>query len=109
MTLKMTFSTPKIFGLLASNSAVKYLQHQTFYFILLLIKLLFLFLFLQAATVTATLEKSNRVKAVVVEIAADQALVATGGYPVLKVHSFILTIGSFAKALVSRGFTVQID
>ncbi|XP_078348913.1 structural maintenance of chromosomes flexible hinge domain-containing protein 1-like [Oculina patagonica] len=41
---------------------------------------------LAAATVTATLEKSNRVKAVVVQIAADQAPVATGGYPLLKVE-----------------------
>lgn len=40
---------------------------------------------LTAATVTATLEKSNRVKAVVVEIPADQVLVATGCYPILKV------------------------
>lgn len=44
---------------------------------------------LQAATVTATLEKSNRVKAVVVEISADQVLLATGCYPILKVHTFI--------------------
>ena len=44
---------------------------------------------LQAATVTATLEKSNRVKAVVVEISADQALLATGCYPTLKVYTFI--------------------
>ena len=35
---------------------------------------------------TATLEKSNRVKAVVVQIDGDQAPVATGGYPVLKVQ-----------------------
>lgn len=40
---------------------------------------------LGVATVTATLEKSNRVKAVVVQVIADQELQATGCYPVLKV------------------------
>ena len=36
---------------------------------------------------TATLEKSNRVKAVIVHVAAGSPLVATGGYPVLKVNT----------------------
>ena len=38
---------------------------------------------------TATLEKSNRVKSVVVEVSADQAVLATACYPTLKVHTFI--------------------
>ena len=41
---------------------------------------------LQAATVTASLEKSNRVKAVVVKVVAEQNLMATGNFPVLKVN-----------------------
>ncbi|XP_073245527.1 structural maintenance of chromosomes flexible hinge domain-containing protein 1-like [Porites lutea] len=41
---------------------------------------------LQAATVTASLEKSNRVKAVVVKVVAEQNLMATGNFPVLKVR-----------------------
>ena len=41
---------------------------------------------LQAAFVTASLEKSNRVKAVVVQLAADPTLAATGNFPVLKVN-----------------------
>ena len=35
------------------------------------------------ATVTASLEKSTRVKAVVVQLTADQTLEATGSFPVL--------------------------
>lgn len=56
-------------------------------------------LFLQAATVTATLEKSNRVKAVVVRVAPDQTLVATGGYPVLKVNSPLLVLSPFRAGM----------
>lgn len=56
--------------------------------------------FFQAATVTATLEKSNRVKSVAVGIAADQALVATGAFPVLQVKTlFYGNLASFKRWL----------